>query len=334
METIAFIGLEKNAGKSTALNYIYRQLALKVGAKQIALTSIGINGEEFDQLSGKAKPKIVVKQGSLFITKGCWTQGKDGQYQLLSLLPISQQTSENLIVGRALIDLDLVLEGPNSGHEMIALKEHLQTLPQHPAHLLIDGSIDRQFLGHPKISDAIYSALSLPITDQEGLPSHRSTVQLYAMGLPTTEDIVAKAIHAAVDSSQKHQTLILDHKNNLCYQSSMPSTHNHSLFPKLIEMIQAGASCTLYLNGAYTTSLAERVSLLPSKIKIVLDSFTSFCPERVTHAIKQQHTSLLHPVKLKGVIVKQRDFRHHSIPLSSDINIINIFRDQLDATTL
>ena len=60
---VSFVGLAKNVGKTTALNYFLRQLP------KTAVTSVGVDGE-FDEcaVDGTKKPRIYLQSGSLFTT--------------------------------------------------------------------------------------------------------------------------------------------------------------------------------------------------------------------------------------------------------------------------
>ena len=59
--SVSIVGLAKNAGKTECLNYIIRRLPLDYF--NVAVTSIGIDGETTDQVTGTAKPEITVREG-------------------------------------------------------------------------------------------------------------------------------------------------------------------------------------------------------------------------------------------------------------------------------
>ena len=64
--SLAIVGLEKNTGKTECLNYILRRI--KDSADRFALTSIGIDGENRDQVCQTPKPEIIVPEGMIFVT--------------------------------------------------------------------------------------------------------------------------------------------------------------------------------------------------------------------------------------------------------------------------
>ena len=65
LESLAIIGLSKNAGKTTCLNHIIAAWQETSQLRPLALTSVGRDGELEDILSGNPKPRIYVQTGTL-----------------------------------------------------------------------------------------------------------------------------------------------------------------------------------------------------------------------------------------------------------------------------
>lgn len=61
---ISIVGNAKNAGKTTVMNSIFKQLDYS----NIAITSIGLDGEETDQVTFMDKPRVYCKTGYLIAT--------------------------------------------------------------------------------------------------------------------------------------------------------------------------------------------------------------------------------------------------------------------------
>ncbi|MBT3235716.1 MAG: hypothetical protein HN353_07180 [Bdellovibrionales bacterium] len=329
MKTFAFIGLEKNAGKTTAFNYLYLKLLKSVQASNIALTSVGVNGEEFDQLSGRAKPNITIKRGSIFITRGNWLATVSNLYSTHALLPSSPSP---LVIGQALVDLSIVLEGPNDRSEALLLKQQLTKLSLTLDHLLLDGSIDRHFIAHPQVSDRIYCSLPLPTSTLA--TNIRAMVQLYAMNLSATSDELANCIQVELASHHQATVLIIERNSSLTYHSTMPTIYNQQLTFEINRRVESGIKFTLYLNGALTTSLALLITGHGEWIDVVLDNFTCFCPAQLTPPIRDLSLTLLHPANLEMIFIKQQNFLHYDLPWEKRINLFNIFRDNPNAIKL
>src|SRR5690242_18413226 len=82
---LAIIGLSKNVGKTTALNYMLETLSLP--ATQLALTSLGLDGEALDALTGLPKPRIVPASGLLVATARQLLASGTAEVDVLEELP-------------------------------------------------------------------------------------------------------------------------------------------------------------------------------------------------------------------------------------------------------
>ena len=74
VRSLAVVGLVKNAGKTTVVNALMAH-----GASCFGLTSLGLDGEKVDHLTGLAKPRIAPPPGTLEATTRLygqvWTAG-------------------------------------------------------------------------------------------------------------------------------------------------------------------------------------------------------------------------------------------------------------------
>src|SRR5207248_7227044 len=67
---LSLIGLAKNVGKTTTTNYLLETLLGEklYRAEELALTSLGLDGEATDALTGLPKPRYVPRAGLLVAT--------------------------------------------------------------------------------------------------------------------------------------------------------------------------------------------------------------------------------------------------------------------------
>ena len=65
VKTMSIVGMCKNAGKTTMLNWLLEQGKLQ---GVLGLTSIGRDGESTDIVTGTEKPGIFVREGTLIAT--------------------------------------------------------------------------------------------------------------------------------------------------------------------------------------------------------------------------------------------------------------------------
>lgn len=148
-KSISIIGTEKNTGKTECLNYIFKKLhSLK---KIIAVTSIGVDGENIDIVTNSHKPEIELFPNNIFITSEKHYRQKKIDSEILNIS--ERQTSlGRLIIARAKNKGKVILSGPTNS---IWLKEILNSMNNYNVDLsIVDGAISRKSLAAPNITDA------------------------------------------------------------------------------------------------------------------------------------------------------------------------------------
>lgn len=320
MKTYSFIGSDKNSGKTTAFNYIYRELQQNRQLRSICLSSIGINGEDVDSYEGAKKPHIDLLPGSYFITNCIHLAGHTGKYK--TLLNLGRPLfSKNYIFGRSLLEMQMVLEGPNSGCEVRLVKQHIEPLLRDGDIFLIDGSIDRQFLASPGISDGFYFSV---LFTKRPPQFQKSCDFLHMISLSPCSRQVHQAI--AKDLNNKTKSLLFTDPIRLVYHGRTIVSRDREL-RKQCESI-ARQKGFLYLKGALTRSLFEFLAPF-SELQIILDNFTLYL--NITASRHQEiefkpKVVLFHPVVIKAVFIKQEtDFDLSLLP--PEVAAGNLFRE-------
>lgn len=147
---IAAVGLVKNAGKTTVVNALMANCRRPLG-----LTSLGLDGERTDHLTGLAKPSIAPPRGTLVAT----TQGSldRSRYRLdiLEELPFRTPLGR-VIIGVAGGDGAVEVSGPTTLADLRATVERL--LAHGAGRVLVDGAINRLGSASPRVSDGLIVA--------------------------------------------------------------------------------------------------------------------------------------------------------------------------------
>lgn len=319
MKTWSFIGSDKNAGKSTVLNHVHGCLRETSGRGEICLTSVGINGEEVDNYENIPKPRIPLFRGNLFITADSRLTACGDCYEPLDEFnpPLF---SKRYLLGRCRHDFLPVLEGPNSGREILRMKERLANrLPA--GHLLIDGSIDRQFLGHPRISDAIFFALLVSKRPEQ---QRKAADLLFALTLPECAAEAKTQINGCLD--EETRSLLFDDRGELLHHGKVPPFLDEELKEQALK--RHGSTCLLYLNGALTRSLHTLFAPLPN-MQLVLDNFTLYQNVSAISGLDRVFRpaiSLLQPVLVRHIFLNRE--ADVELPLPPGIPVHDLFRDQ------
>lgn len=151
--SLSIVGLEKNTGKTECLNYVLSRL--RDSRKQIALTSIGIDGESRDQVTQTHKPEIELSKGMIFVTSELHYK----QRKLMSeILDVSRQSTSlgRWVTAKALSNGKVLLSGPASNH---SIKELIADLKNKGVELtIVDGALSRKSLGSPTVTEAMILA--------------------------------------------------------------------------------------------------------------------------------------------------------------------------------
>jgi hypothetical protein len=320
MKTYSFIGSDKNAGKTTAFNYVYHQLYQSPQPRSICLSSIGINGEDADTYEGIAKPHIELLPGSYFITNANHLADHTGKYQ--TLLNLGRPLfSQNYIFGKALLEMQLVLEGPNTGNEIRNAKQKIKSFLEDQAIFLIDGSIDRQFLARPEISDGFYFSVLFTKRAQQ---FQKSCDFLHMVSLAPC----SKQIHQTISENlnEKTKSLLLTDSNKPLYHGETMVSRDRELRSHCQALSRERGS--LYLKGALTSSLYDFLAPFAG-LEVILDNFTLY--HKSTTSLKQgtgfkPKIVLFHPVVIKAVFIKQEtDFDLSMLP--TGVIARNLFRE-------
>lgn len=157
--SLAIVGLEKNTGKTECLNYILRRV--KGEARKFALTSVGIDGENRDQVCQTPKPEIEVPEGMVFVTSEKHFLEKR---LVAEILDISEERTAlgRLVTARAITSGKVLLSGPadTGGLKLLIarMKENgIQTT-------IVDGALSRLSLASPAVTEAMFLATGAAVS--------------------------------------------------------------------------------------------------------------------------------------------------------------------------
>lgn len=138
-ESITVVGLCKNAGKTTALCRLLREL----DGECLAVTSIGRDGERTDVVTGTEKPEIWVREGTLFATAKGLLPLCDVTVEVVSVTDAYTPLGQ-VAVFRAKSDGYVQLAGPSAVGQLGPLTETFREWGAE--RVLIDGAAGRTSL--------------------------------------------------------------------------------------------------------------------------------------------------------------------------------------------
>src|SRR5216683_6537439 len=153
---LALIGLAKNVGKTTTTNHLLETLLGEklYRAEELALTSLGLDGEAIDALTGLPKHRYVPQAGLIVATTAdLLNQAESTGVKVERLLQLPGRTALGpVIVARVLHSGGIIIAGPTLLRD---LRDALDCMREYGARLcIIDGAINRLGTASPAATDA------------------------------------------------------------------------------------------------------------------------------------------------------------------------------------
>ena len=147
---ISIVGMAKNAGKTTALNYLIEE-AMDDGLV-LGITSTGRDGEGTDVVTGTDKPRVYLDTDTIVSVPTQLYEMADAGLEILKMTDYGSSLGQ-IMLCRVRQAGYVQVAGPviNSQHE--SLCEEMLSLGADL--VLIDGAIDRKSIAAPESSDAI-----------------------------------------------------------------------------------------------------------------------------------------------------------------------------------
>lgn len=153
---LSLVGLAKNVGKTTATNHLLKTLLDEqlYRADELSLTSLGLDGEATDALTGLPKPRYLPEAGMLVATTAdllLQAESEDAQIERLCQLP-GRTALGPVMLARIQRPGRVIIAGPTLLRD---LRRALERLQSYGARLgIVDGAINRLGAAAPTITDA------------------------------------------------------------------------------------------------------------------------------------------------------------------------------------
>lgn len=250
--TLSMIGLAKNVGKTTAMNFIIKNLpeGIKTG-----ISSTGLDGEEYDSISGKPKPKIFLKKGSIAATTDDCLKKTSASY--LSIEKTSMKTSMGSVeIIEALEDGYFEIAGPCTISELGIIRKKL--INYGCSIVIFDGSINRKASSSPKICDGII--ISAGLNAGNGIIQAKTILEFW--------NRIYSLNKFTEFQSKEEKKFQLYTKDGIILQSS-----------DSLSEISSISNSVLFSKGAFTERIAKETAERFNNMTIVIDEPSSVFAE-------------------------------------------------------
>ncbi|MEC9484585.1 MAG: hypothetical protein UMR38_01755 [Candidatus Izemoplasma sp.] len=266
-DAIGIIGMSKNAGKTTVLNSLLEEYK----TQSIAITSIGLDGEAYDTLTQRVKPRIILYEDMLVAT------AKDALKESTADIKILVETDIRtplgvIIIGRVKRTGTVLVAGPSSNYALARIKDIFLELDAYK--ILIDGALFRKSFVTSQLVDAVIVVSGAAYSqDLNRLINDTSSV-VNSLTIP----------HHPSLKLEDAKWALLSHDYKIIYESK----ESLSLHPQSLLKVINQTFKYLQVNGAINDALCafclEHRTLFKGKTLIVNDPVNILCsPKYITY---------------------------------------------------
>ncbi len=273
-KAVSIVGMAKNSGKTTTLNYLIEE-AYDEGLA-LGITSTGRDGETKDIVTGTDKPKVYLYEETLVSVPVKLYDRSEGGLEILRMTEYRTALGEILIC--KVKEAGYVqIAGPSTRKEQGELT--LEMLKLGADMVLIDGAVDRKAIASPKSSDGVILATGAVISRsmKKVVEETAHVVRLYS--LPEVED---KTVRELLEDEGEERTRMIEERDGSLKVREIPSPSGF-ISSKDLDWEITDITRYVYIKGAFTYSVIRDINpkkfksicfVLKDPTKIFIDSMT------------------------------------------------------------
>lgn len=197
-QTLSIVGMAKNAGKTTALNYLIEEAMDE--EILLGITSTGRDGENTDLVTGTDKPRVFLDAGTIVSIPVKLYELSEAGLEILKMTGYSTPLGE-LMLCRVADSGYVQIAGPLNTKDHKDMCGQMRELGAEL--VLIDGAIDRKSIAAPGTSDAIILATGAVLSRslKKVVQETAHIVGLYQ--LPVVEEGPVRALLSQAAAAEK-----------------------------------------------------------------------------------------------------------------------------------
>ena len=315
--SLAVIGLVKNAGKTTVVNSLMAHCARRFG-----LTSLGLDGERTDHLTGLDKPRIAPPRGTLVATTEGSLARSQYRMKVLETLPFHTALGK-VVIGEASGEGCVEVSGATTLAEVRATADRL--LANGADQVLVDGAINRLGSASPRVSEALIMATGGLVADTLADTVATTVATLEMLTLPEvpeeTKSLVAPELLTNV------RALSVDERG---HQTTLELDTVVGEGVKVAREVMRCGTQTLFIGGALTQEFVDDFTrVLPPRrtLRVVVrDATVLILPPAAVSRFLRHGVDLRVQTPLRVLAVTSNPFR-----LPKPYNPLLFFRAIADA---
>ena len=202
-DSLAIVGMCKNAGKTTVLNALIPNMTSMI----LGLTSIGRDGEAVDVATSTPKPDVYVREGTIFATAREMLPLCDVTLEILDTTGISTALGE-VVIARARSDGNIQIAGPSTVDGLRRVYKCMKDFGSD--RIIFDGAISRKSLSIPTLCDEIIlcSGASYSRSLSETVRDTAFISELFCLDENKTDFPVGKFVFCTGDRTEVFEELL------------------------------------------------------------------------------------------------------------------------------
>ncbi|MDD2483728.1 MAG: hypothetical protein PHQ50_01675 [Eubacteriales bacterium] len=253
---VSIVGMAKNAGKTTTLNYLIEE-AMDEGVI-LGITSTGRDGETTDLVTGTEKPKVYLDVGTIVSVPVQLYELSDAGLEILRMTRYSTALGQ-LMLCRVAESGYVQIAGPVNTADHKKMCEEMMELGAQL--ILIDGAVDRRSIAAPGTSDAIILATGAVLSR-----NMKKLVEetLHIVRIYQSERLSEGSLREKIVAGATQEKIMLVKKGELTFLDLLTGL---TAGKYLDEAIDKDTEC-VYIPGALTQGVIGDIH--PSKLKDVL----------------------------------------------------------------
>ncbi|MDY6037876.1 MAG: hypothetical protein SPI74_02650 [Eubacterium sp.] len=259
-KTLSIVGMSKNAGKTTALNYLIEE-AMDEGIK-LGITSTGRDGETEDLVTGTEKPRVYLDEDTLVAVPSFLYELSDAG------LEVVRETKYSTAIGTLLICRVksagyVQVAGPVINAEQKMLCQDM--LDEGCDMVMIDGAIDRKTIASPDTSDAIILATGAVISRKMNKMVEETA---HVVNLYSTEELENGMFRDAIEQNNFDDKIMLVSEDGEVKKLDLLTGLGAARY---IDEAIDDSTKYVYIPGAFTNSVISDISTKKTKqVRFVL----------------------------------------------------------------
>jgi hypothetical protein len=299
---IAIVGMTKNVGKTVTFNYLVE--AFEEQSIIPGLISAGYDGERFDRLTMKDKPRIYAPSEALVATAEACFYAAEAELELLEDSTFSTPLGI-VVLGRVKKAGLVELAGPGS---VSALKELTGKMFSYGSeYVLVDGAINRLASASPLLTDATILATGAALG-----PTMDDVIRktLFRKDLLQTERVKEELLNAAKSGLKEGDAALLHRDSNSYHIEPLKATIPLLAGAQLAEKCCPDTEALVFGGALVDTNLIALMEIYSEPpILIVEDATKIFISPEIYYRFLNRggKINVINPLKLIAVTLNPTD---------------------------